>query len=191
MQTIVLARLHRDGPSHGWELGREVADLGIAEHRSVYKVLPRLAEHGLIAPTGDRSEEPSKGSAVSRVVYDLTDAGRARRGTWMRSEPSVPDVRNDLLYRLRYASPDDLPMLLDLADRQLKHLMDTALATRAADTHRGQRVVAPRQRVVSIETAAELLADDHQEQILHATIVWLRRFTETVEKLIPYGARPA
>lgn len=82
-ELVVLATLS-DGAMHGYQIGLEVADrsngLFVLQHGTLYPVLHRLEEAGLIRgrwshPKGERK----------RKVYEMTAAGRrhlAGEGSW-------------------------------------------------------------------------------------------------------------
>jgi DNA-binding PadR family transcriptional regulator len=84
IQHAVLALL-ADGESHGYELreqfeqavGPQWGDLSIGH---LYQVLDRLAREGLVRRRGVR-----QATRPDRIVYRLTDAGRAELDAWLET----------------------------------------------------------------------------------------------------------
>ena len=76
------------GPQHGYDLKRHHDELLPAARPmafgQVYAALGRLAGKGLVAEA-----TTEQGSGPERVVYELTDAGRAEVGRWA-AEPEGP-----------------------------------------------------------------------------------------------------
>jgi DNA-binding PadR family transcriptional regulator len=117
-KLLMLLGLLLPGPLHGYELHRIVrahgelyADLGKA---NVYYLLDRLARDGCVAV---RSEPGARGARGERLVYELTDRGRARfeellRALLLTFEPAHtgPDVAVVFLRRL---PPADAVALLE------------------------------------------------------------------------------
>src|SRR5918912_968299 len=104
IQHAVLALL-ADGPGHGYELkaqfeesvGPQWGDLNIGH---LYQVLDRLVRDGLVTRRSVRQED-----RPDKVVYRLTDAGRAELEKWLDS-PFVRrgGYRDDFFLKLFAAS---------------------------------------------------------------------------------------
>ncbi len=92
-------------PNHGYELHQRLAgELGHVWHVSqsqVYNILKRLEAHGDI--TGSLQEQEK---LPSRLLFDLTPAGRARFETWLDTPTgcSVRAIRVEFITRLYFAS---------------------------------------------------------------------------------------
>lgn len=128
---VVLLTLLTETPRHGYDLDKVIAERGYRRwtsvaFSSVYSVLKRLAERGLIAPAA--------GSGTGRrAVYDVTPLGaeRLRAAVALRvGEPDPPSA--GVLPALgAFATPDDPELLALLADRAaslLTHLQQLRTA---------------------------------------------------------------
>lgn len=60
--------------------------INVGQRATLYKVINRLSDAGLIKPTGTSRDH----SYPERTSYELTDAGRAVRGQWMAEVLSTP-----------------------------------------------------------------------------------------------------
>jgi DNA-binding PadR family transcriptional regulator len=77
----------------------------------VYPTLKRLAQDELIVEAGPRSEGPAK---PSRMRYEVSEHGTEEFGRWMWDSPPPAAFRDELLAKLAFARPDDLPHLIDV-----------------------------------------------------------------------------
>jgi DNA-binding PadR family transcriptional regulator len=115
IQHAVLALL-ADGESHGYELreqfeqavGPQWGDLSIGH---LYQVLDRLAREGLVKRRGVR-----QAARPDRIVYRLTNAGRAELDAWIET-PFVRQsgYRDDFFLKLAAAArlgPDPLQRVI-------------------------------------------------------------------------------
>jgi DNA-binding PadR family transcriptional regulator len=124
LQHAVLALL-ADGPSHGYELracferavGPQWGGLNIGH---TYQILDRLARDGLV-----RSERHPQPIKPDRLVYELTDAGRAELQRWL-AEPAerARGHRDDVFLKLLAASHlPDPGAVGDVLRRQRTYLL--------------------------------------------------------------------
>ena len=60
--------------------------INVGQRATLYKVINRLSDAGLIKPSGTTRER----SYPERTSYELTDAGRAMRQQWMAAVLSTP-----------------------------------------------------------------------------------------------------
>lgn len=100
----VLALL-RAGPSHGYELkaGFEAAvgpQWGPLNIGHLYQILERLSRDGMVTSTRVAQE-----TRPDRVVYGITDAGRAELSGWMTSpSPRTGGFRDDFFLKVMAAA---------------------------------------------------------------------------------------
>jgi PadR family transcriptional regulator, regulatory protein PadR len=80
LDMCLLALLARE-PAHGYELVRRVEAAGFdaVGYGTVYPLLTRMRRLGLVA-----DEMQTSPAGPPRKVYALTDAGRARLGSWQQ-----------------------------------------------------------------------------------------------------------
>ncbi len=120
IQHAVLALL-ADGESHGYDLreqfeqavGPQWGDLSIGH---LYQVLDRLAREGLVRRRGVR-----QATRPDRIVYRLTDAGRAELDAWLET-PFVRQsgYRDDFFLKLAAAARLGLDSLQRVITTQRK-----------------------------------------------------------------------
>jgi DNA-binding PadR family transcriptional regulator len=82
---------------------------------AVYPALRSLRAEGMI-----RAREATAGGAVVSshrgvVWYEATDAGRDELRTWVRAPADLAPQRDPFWLKVAFASPDDLPHLVELA----------------------------------------------------------------------------
>jgi DNA-binding PadR family transcriptional regulator len=117
IQHAVLALL-ADGPSHGYELkakfeaavGPQWGPLNIGH---VYQVLDRLSRDGLAV--FERLEQRVK---PDRLVYEITDAGRAELARWLAEpSPRTSGFRDDFFLKVMAAAHSRDPDVVEAALR--------------------------------------------------------------------------
>lgn len=110
-------------PDHGYELHQRLtAALGQVWHVSqsqVYNILKRLEARGDL-----RGEVQLQGRGPSRLLYELTPAGRARFEAWLQAptRPSVRAIRVEFITRLYFAgqrSPQAAEALIDAQAQEI------------------------------------------------------------------------
>lgn len=157
---------------HGYGL-IEVLKRQSRDHRSVYKILARLRELGLV-----EAAATNIAGGRMQVRYRVTEAGAGRIETWI-GEPLDPDeLGADLLLRLRLAQPHHLPRLLTLAEEQLV-ACSTELICRNAGAGTGVDSAG-----CSWEDELELLEENRQLAALQGYRAWLRRACRSLEAQI-------
>lgn len=163
---------------YGYELqqriDRRFEFLGLSES-TVYGLLTRLERDGLIEERGPKATGRTKRGAP-RVVYGATDAGVAEFGRWMASPcgPAIP--REELHAKIVLSEPDDLPRLIEMAERQERE----CLAELGALTSRGLHELSGED--VTWRDAAAMLVEDARAARLQATIDWLQRARAVMER---------
>ena len=117
--AIMTALLDED--MSGYELARAFdTSLGFfwkASHQQIYKTLRELEQSGFLLST-----DVVQAGKPDKVVYALTDAGRAELDTWVLGESRVRESRDDLYVKL-----------YNLSEHNAAHLREE-LAQRAAAT---------------------------------------------------------
>ena len=90
--ALAILGLLEDGPLHPYGMQqlikrwRKDEVINVGQRATLYKVINRLSDAGLIKPTGTSRDH----SYPERTSYELTDAGRAVRGQWMAEVLSTP-----------------------------------------------------------------------------------------------------
>jgi PadR family transcriptional regulator AphA len=124
-ENIILGML-AEKPMHGYELAQRVHDdealrtIWRIERSEVYFLLGKLVKSGYIV---EGAEEPGHGP--TRVVYAVTDRGRATLARWLQTpEPYPRNLRTALLARVYIALRQDPQIALDLIKAQRGVLED-------------------------------------------------------------------
>lgn len=114
------------GPAHGYELqshfaaGGDLAAVGRLAKSQLYALLKSLEAEGLAA---GRRESP--GAAPTRVVYEITPAGRERFMGWVRRPAeSVRGLRVEFLLKVYFLGRLGLPGQAELMDAQAEVLKE-------------------------------------------------------------------
>jgi DNA-binding PadR family transcriptional regulator len=101
---IARAEVTSAGPVHGYDLARQMPELGLShvihiEPGMMYHYLKKLAKRGMITATVERQE-----GRPDRHTHTLTEGGRAVLDTWM-VEPVVTtrEIRLEFLLKLWFA----------------------------------------------------------------------------------------
>jgi DNA-binding PadR family transcriptional regulator len=90
--ALAILGLLEDGPLHPYGMQqlikrwRKDEVINVGQRATLYKVINRLSDAGLIKPTGTSRDH----SYPERTSYELTDAGRAVRRQWMAEVLSTP-----------------------------------------------------------------------------------------------------
>lgn len=120
----VLSLLSR-GPSHGYELkgafeatvGPQWGPLNIGH---LYQILDRLSRDGLVT-----SERHAQAIKPDRVVYEITEAGRAELAEWLDSpSPRAGGFRDDFFLKVTAAARSGSPSIIrGVLAKQRAHLL--------------------------------------------------------------------
>jgi DNA-binding PadR family transcriptional regulator len=90
--ALAILGLLEDGPLHPYGMQQLIRQWGkdqvinVGQRATLYKMINRLCEAGLIEPTGTTREH----SYPERTSYELTDVGRMVRQEWMAEALSSP-----------------------------------------------------------------------------------------------------
>jgi DNA-binding PadR family transcriptional regulator len=107
-------------PGNCYQLERRLERrLGSAQfsHGTTYHAVKRLAQKGLIrAVEGDRSTLPARAQAGSprATAYEVTAEGIEHFEGWLRASTSMPPVREELLAKIMFCGPADLPRMVEI-----------------------------------------------------------------------------
>lgn len=106
-----------DGPQSGYDLGKRfdktVGYFWKASSQQIYQELHKLADAGAVrAETITQSERPN------RIVYQITDHGRAMLATWAEKPTEPPSVKEELLVKLFALGDVDTAALLREVERR-------------------------------------------------------------------------
>lgn len=101
-----------DRPQTGYDLAKlfdkTVGQFWRASHQQIYGELHKLADKQYVeAETVEQSDRPN------RIVYTLTDAGRAALDDWLTQPTKPPSIKEDLIVKLFSTGKVDATTLLD------------------------------------------------------------------------------
>jgi DNA-binding PadR family transcriptional regulator len=86
-------------------------------HGTAYHAVKRLSKKGLIRPVdGDRSTAPTHAKAGSprATAYEVTAKGLEHFEDWLRASTSTLPVREELLTKIAFCGPRDLPRMVEI-----------------------------------------------------------------------------
>jgi DNA-binding PadR family transcriptional regulator len=169
--ALAILSLLENGPLHPYGIQRLIKQWGkdqvvnVGQRASLYRMIDRLAEAGLITTSGtDRDERYPE-----RTTYEITPAGRAATQQWLAEIVSTP--RNEFpefpaaLSFLLMLTPD---AVTDLLARRRDHL-----ARQLADLDTALRAAARLPRIIMIE-------DEFAHALTRAELTWVE---DTLEDL--------
>ncbi len=106
-----------DGPQSGYDLGKRfdktVGYFWKASSQQIY-----LELHKLAAANAVRAETVTQTDRPNRIVYQITDHGRAMLATWVEEPTEPPSVKEELLVKLFALGDVDTNALLSELDRR-------------------------------------------------------------------------
>jgi DNA-binding PadR family transcriptional regulator len=111
-------------PANSYQLERRLETrFGSAAfaHGTAYQAVKRLAGQGLIRPlTADAPlplsppSIPSSQATVHATAYEATPRGVEHFRRWLRASTSRPPVREELLAKISFCGPADLPRMIEI-----------------------------------------------------------------------------
>ncbi len=121
-QNLILLGLLMDGPQHGYDLkqkvDRSLSDIGPITSGTIYYTLRRLEDRQWVSSHRERS-----GSRPERIVYEITDAGKAAFQELLQESLTTPERPWFLfdvgLYFAPHVSPE---FLLSAVETKLQEL---------------------------------------------------------------------
>lgn len=164
-KALLLLGLLLQGPRHGYELhqivrahGELYADL---KKPNLYYLLDRLASEGYLSV---RAEEGTRGARGERLVYELTDQGRAHfkallRDVMVTYEPAHTGIDTAVMFLATLPHAESL-QLLEERRRVVGARRDLAAKELAA---------------VTVDDPLWHVATDHLLSLIDAELAWLDR----------------
>ena len=107
-------------PGNSYQLERRLERrFGSAQfaHGTAYQAMKRLSKQGLIsAIEGDGSAvlEHAKAGYLPTTAYEATAKGVEHFERWLRASTSTPAVREELLAKIAFSGPADLPRIIEI-----------------------------------------------------------------------------
>jgi DNA-binding PadR family transcriptional regulator len=107
-------------PGNTYQLGRRLERrFGSSDfaHGTAYHAVRRLAEQGLIRPREGNppiSPDALALAAPTAIDYEATPDGVAHFESWLRASTSTPPVREELLAKVAFCKPADLPRMVEV-----------------------------------------------------------------------------
>lgn len=171
-------------PGYGYDLGQRLEQrlgfLGLSEN-AVYRILDRLEADGWVQEIGERRFGRTKRGAA-RVMYAPTATGVANFKQWIAAPSDRAFLRDELQAKMAVAEPDDLPTLLDAAERQARDcLTELSAAPRPA-------LASATELEVPWSHAATILVDDFRFRWLQCMVDWLEAVCVVLEERIERSA---
>jgi DNA-binding PadR family transcriptional regulator len=152
-------------PANSYQLERRLEHrFGSAAfaHGTAYHAVRRLSKRGLIRAVqegpsgGGRAQEAD--SSLPATVYDVTPGGVEHFRRWLRASASIPPAREELLAKIAFCGPGDLPRMVEIV--RDAELACTARLNELNERMRSQRRVASddgwRQLMTLIVTASDV-----------------------------------
>lgn len=107
-------------PGNSYQLERRLeARFGSAQfaHGTAYQAVKRLSKQGLIRTLdGDQPIMAARAEAgyLPATAYEATAAGIEHFDHWLRASTSMPPVREELLAKITFCGPEDLPRMIEI-----------------------------------------------------------------------------
>jgi DNA-binding PadR family transcriptional regulator len=107
-------------PGNSYQLERRLeARFGSAQfaHGTAYQAVKRLSKQGLIrAVEEDRSSRSAHAElgGMPATAYEATVAGIEHFDHWLQASTSMPPVREELLAKISFCGPEDLPRMIEI-----------------------------------------------------------------------------
>lgn len=107
-------------PSNSYQLQRRLETrFGSAafSHGTAYHAVKRLAGQGLIRPVAVGQFGPTLAGSqapLPAISYEPTPRGIEHFRRWLRASTSTPQVREELLAKISFCGPSDLPRMIEI-----------------------------------------------------------------------------
>lgn len=165
MLDLAILGLLREQPRHGYELRRQLSDLGFwsVSFGSLYPALRRLEKQSLIV---------TKDQSGRRKSYRITMSGQEHLQELLEDDTAVKDDDRSFSLRLaffRYLEPD---ARIEVLERRRDHLSERLKASKASIKARASRTKEKMDRYT-------LALMEHGVASAEADIVWLDELIET------------
>lgn len=161
-------------PMTGYDLKHQAFDATVrhfwpADQSQIYRTLNKLAEDELVTVTIEAQEE-----RPDRKVYAITEEGQAALTAWLKSDQTVPTLRDPLLVQLFFGQELPRADLLRVVEQQLaahqaKLAVFNQIPIPPADSRPGDRWLALQHLTLDFGLALE-----------QAYMSWLERCREVI-----------
>jgi DNA-binding PadR family transcriptional regulator len=128
-------------PGNSYQLGQRLEGrFGSAQfaHGTAYHAVMRLSKKGLIRAVGE-DQSGAEGAGMRGTVYEATTAGVEHFERWLRSSTSMPPVREELLAKISFCAPGDLPRMVEIV-REAELVCIAQLGDLGERTRRARRL---------------------------------------------------
>lgn len=179
-------------PGNSYQLERRLEGrFGSAQfsHGTAYHAVKRLSKKGLIRAVDEHesaSLESAEAGSARAKAYEATAEGIKHFERWLRTSTSTPPVREELLAKISFCGPTELPRMIDIVREA-----ELACAVRLEDLNermRKERRLAAddewRQQMSMVVTAGDAAWWD-------ARIKWLQALRQHLQKRQEGGHRSA
>jgi DNA-binding PadR family transcriptional regulator len=104
-------------PANSYQLERRLetrfGSAGFA-HGTAYHAVRRLTSQGLIRPVHGPGSLPPSGEGSPATSYEATPRGVEHFRRWLLASTSTPPVREELLAKIAFCGPSDLPRMIEI-----------------------------------------------------------------------------
>jgi DNA-binding PadR family transcriptional regulator len=104
-------------PANSYQLERRLesrfGSAGFA-HGTAYHAVKRLSRQGLIRPLQTDRPDVERPGPLRATHYEATPRGVAHFQCWLRCSTSTPPVREELLAKIAFCGPEDLPRMIEI-----------------------------------------------------------------------------
>jgi DNA-binding PadR family transcriptional regulator len=167
-------------PGYGWDIRHRIMDRlpGVElSDSAVYPALGRLEHARLIVPTGKEASPDDVPRGNPRIIYQKTEAGIERFQRWMYAASSPTAFRDELTAKLAFASPRNMPRLIEIThaqEDQLRRELHALVAPPPDVWTRGGKIPWP--------IKAAMLARSREAKRIAAAIEWLEELRDELER---------
>jgi DNA-binding PadR family transcriptional regulator len=179
-------------PANSYQLERRLEiRFGSADfaHGTAYQAVKRLWSQGLIRPVGAAGQLPSPPSgarslpagSLPAIAYEATPQGVEHFRRWLRASTSMPPVREELLAKIAFCGPADLPRMIEIVrDAEIACTSELKELNERMRSQRGLAGDDPWRRLMSlIVTAGDAAWWD-------ARIKWLQELRRYLQREVRY-----
>ena len=103
-----------EAPANSYQLERRLEGrFGSAQfaHGTAYQAVKRLSKQGLIRAV---AENPQSAGCLPATAYEPTEQGAEYFQRWLLASTSMPPVREELLAKIAFCGPADLPRMIEI-----------------------------------------------------------------------------
>jgi DNA-binding PadR family transcriptional regulator len=172
--ALTVLALLAEAPMHAYRMhdlikrrGKDTV-VNVTQRNSVYQTIARLLRAKLIAVQQTLQDE----GRPERVVYEITDLGRAALTRWMREMLAVPVQEYPDF-------PAALAFLPVLTAKEVQQQLEARIGTIEADL--AQLQVLGRDLLASGLPRLFLLEDEYKQAVMKAELAWLKRIVTELE----------